>query len=80
MAAGVDLIGNQFYTANVCPNAEGLCTVTELGVHTVEEGNDVGGELGVLWYEFEDPETDKNCQGLSGEEEVRAWCEEHLDK
>ena len=62
MTTGVDLIGNKFYTANVFPNVEGLCTVTELGVHTVEEGDDVGDELDVLWYEFEDPETGENCQ------------------
>jgi hypothetical protein len=30
--------------------------------------------------EFEDPETGENCQDFSGVEEVRAWCEEHLDK
>jgi hypothetical protein len=80
MATGVDLIGNKFYTANAFPNVEGLCTVAELGVHTVEEGGDVGDELDALWCEFEDPETGENCQDFSGAEEARAWCEECLDK
>jgi hypothetical protein len=33
------------------PNLEGLYTVMELGVRTVEEGDDVGDELGALWHE-----------------------------
>ena len=51
-----------------------MCTaVTELGSHTTEDGE----EVGVLWYQHDDPDTGNVCDEFSDIEEVRAWVQEH---
>jgi len=73
-AAGTDLIGKKFLLSCIEDHAEGECLVTEPGVHTDE---DTGEEFDMLWYQYQDPQSDEVLDECSAVAEVRQWVEKH---
>ena len=73
-AAGTDLIGKKFLLSCIEDHAEGECLVTEPGVHAEE---DTGEEFDMLWYQYQDPQSDEVLDECSAVAEVRQWVEKY---
>jgi hypothetical protein len=55
-------------------HAEGECLVVGPGVHTEE---DTGEEFDMLWYQYQDPQSEEVLDGRSAVAEVREWVEKY---